>query len=68
MTNEEFDAMVELMQSIAYRAAGAAIHQQRAGSIEDDIEQAREICVPDEFDPEGDNELAKAALGVMAND
>ena len=49
MDDDQFDALVELMQSIAYRAAGAAVHQSRAGNIEDKIEQARSICVEKEM-------------------
>lgn len=48
MTKEQFDALVELMQQLAYRAAGDAIHQRRAGSEEKDIEQARLVCVDEE--------------------
>lgn len=48
MTQEEFDAMLKLMQRIAYRRAGAAVHQHRAGDEEDDVEEARAILVKDE--------------------
>lgn len=48
MTNEEFDVLVQLMKKIAYRAAGTATHQQRAGNEEDDIEHARSILVKEE--------------------
>ena len=42
MTEQEFDVLVELMQSIAWHATGRATHQQRAGSIDEDIELAKE--------------------------
>lgn len=45
MTNEEFDVLVELIKTLAYRATGEATHQQRAGNEEDDIEHARSILV-----------------------
>lgn len=66
MRNEQFDALVDLMRALAYRAAGAATHQQRAGSEEDDIEEARSICVEDDYDDT--EEFARASLGDMAND
>ena len=47
MTEDQFDALVTLMRRLAWRAAGLATHQQRAGSEEDDIEEARRICVDD---------------------
>jgi len=40
MTRQEFDIIVGLMTSLAYRAAGDAIHQRRAGSEDEDIERA----------------------------
>jgi hypothetical protein len=45
MTNQQFEALVSLMRSIAYVETGRVSHQQRAGDIEDDIDEARSICV-----------------------
>ena len=50
MTNEQFDALVTLMGQLAWRAAGSATHQRRAGSEEEDIEEARRVCVDDPED------------------
>lgn len=45
MTEEQFDALVRLIQVLAYREAGNAVHQRRAGAADDDIEEARHILV-----------------------
>lgn len=45
MTNEQFDALVTLIKSLAYRATGSATHQRRAGWESDDIAEARAILV-----------------------
>ena len=67
MTNEQFDALVDLMKTLAYRAAGAAIHQPRAGNEDVDIEFARSICVEEEPAYDDTDEFAQASLGDMAN-
>lgn len=48
MTDQQFDAMVTLIQQLASRAAGNAIYQPRAGSEDEDIEHARSILVTEE--------------------
>jgi hypothetical protein len=50
MTEEEFEALVTLIRSLAYRAAGDAVHQRRAGHEEEDIEEARAVLVDDPDD------------------
>lgn len=47
MSEEQFEALVRLIQSLAYRAAGAAVHQRRAGNEDEDIEEARAVLVDD---------------------
>lgn len=66
MTNEQFDALVTLMQQLAYRAAGDAVHQRRTGNEDDDIEMARNICVEQDRDYD-DDESARFGLGDRAN-
>lgn len=67
MTNEQFDTLVRLIQTLAYRATGDAIHQRRAGREEDDIEEARCILVEEDIDDGLDEEWARARLGPDAD-
>ena len=62
MTNEQFDALVTLMGQLAWRAAGDAVHQRRAGDADEDIEAAREICVDEIVDDYDDLQNCQAGL------
>lgn len=48
MTDYEFDTLVALISRIASREAGYATHQQRAGRLDEDIEEARTILVTED--------------------
>jgi len=48
MTDEQFNALVRLIGAMAYHETGKAIHQRRAGDVDDDIAEARCFLVEDE--------------------
>lgn len=39
MKRSEVEALINIMKVIAWHAAGAAVHQRRAGSLDDAIEE-----------------------------
>ena len=43
MTEEQFNALVRLMRSIAYEETGRATHQPRAGNCLDAVNDARMV-------------------------
>lgn len=42
MTEQEYDNLIEAMKAIAWHTTGTAIHQKRAGNIEEILEEIKE--------------------------